>query len=188
MRGTFFFVHGTGVRRKGFDKTWATVQETARRNGFAGVSFVGCSWGEELGVPIDRFDPTLPPEVVTRDVTGAAPLTDAELATATWELLVEDPLFELRLAAQAAPAATSGFVVGGLRADQAALAMVGTVQAKAGALDLAGTGITAQELAAAACSRAICTRVSFQTSPGIRARKRWTSISRPEPAPWTCAS
>ena len=152
MRGTFFFVHGTGVRKEGYDKTWTTVQETARRNGFEGVSFVGCSWGETLGVPVDRFDPTLPPEVVTRDVTGATPLTEAELATATWELLVADPLFELRLAAESAPAASSGFVVGGLRADQAALAMVGAVETKAGALDLAGAGITARELADAAAA------------------------------------
>ncbi|HZF12050.1 MAG TPA: hypothetical protein VFE33_24960 [Thermoanaerobaculia bacterium] len=148
MRGTFFFVHGTGVRDQGWVTLWRRVQDYARINGIDGIAFKGCAWYKNLGVPVDHIADTLPPEVVTRSVT-AAPPSAAELEAARWALLLDDPLFELRLGAQGAPAAPGGFAVGRQPAEQAAVAMVQSLGARAGSLDLAGTDLAATEIAAA---------------------------------------
>lgn len=103
MVGTLYFVHGTGVRKSGYERTWAAVQDGARRNGVPASVFVGCPWGQALGVPTDRIADTLPREVATRDALGAGPPpTENELRAATWALLLDDPLFALRLAGAAA--------------------------------------------------------------------------------------
>src|SRR4051794_10851620 len=100
MHGSLFFVHGTGVRQSGHDATLAAIRDGVQRNGMGGIDVVGCPWGETLGVKLDHVAETLPPAAQTRDITSAPP-TAAEIATATWALLIDDPLFELRLAAQA---------------------------------------------------------------------------------------
>ena len=97
MRGTLVFVHGTGVRQAGLEKTWAKFQEQAGKNGFDGVTLDLCDWGPTHAPNLDGIDAALP-VVAAPDAT--MPSGDS---AAAWELLLEDPLFELRLAAEAAP-------------------------------------------------------------------------------------
>src|SRR5205814_1601696 len=77
--------------------------------GLADVHLVAVPWGEKLGIATDLIDETLP-AAATRAVGDA--LTPADEATAEWDILLEDPLFELRLAAQAGPPAVTGISVG----------------------------------------------------------------------------
>lgn len=100
MQGTFFFVHGTGVRTDAYESLWGVIQRKARANGIDGVSFVGCPWGPERGANLDRIPLTLPVDSATRG--GESDVSEGELVVALWALLLEDPLFELRVAAQAA--------------------------------------------------------------------------------------
>jgi hypothetical protein len=107
MAGTLFFVHGTGVRDEGYRTTLALIDEGVRRNQLAIDDVRGTSWGTPLGVKLDRLADALPIEVSTRAV-GGQPSAE-EITAAIWIELVEDPYFELRIAATSAPkfAATS---------------------------------------------------------------------------------
>lgn len=147
MQGTLFFVHGTGVRQAGYDQTWGNVQAGASAAGIIGVTMVGSPWGPRLGVTADRVSETLPPDISTRSV-GDTPPTEAEVDLATWALLVQDPLFELRLAGQATSSAPPTVVVGELRPDQSAVVMLTRLQTAS--LDLTGTGLHAAEVVEAA--------------------------------------
>jgi hypothetical protein len=100
MRGTFFFVHGTGVRRDAYESLWGTIQRKAKANGLGAVTFVGCPWGPERGANLDRIPMTLPIDLEARG--AESDVSEGELVVALWALLLEDPLFELRIAAQAA--------------------------------------------------------------------------------------
>jgi hypothetical protein len=149
MQGSLVFVHGTGVRQEGWVPFWGRVQDYARIAGITGVQFVGCDWWRTMGVPVDLIPETLPPEPVTRSIAGPA-LSSGQLAAAAWALLLDDPLFELRLAASGGAAPAGGAVVGGLRQDQEAVRLLTQLAGGAGALDLTGMGIAAGEIAAAA--------------------------------------
>jgi hypothetical protein len=148
MRGTLFFVHGTGVRQARYDALWATIRERAERNGITGVDYVGSPWGASVGVAVAaaRIADTLPPEAATRAALEGAP-TAQELDVALWALLLDDPLFELRLAA-AGGAQSAGVVVGELRPDQAAVAALESL--RGAPPDVGASGLSAAELAAAA--------------------------------------
>jgi hypothetical protein len=146
-RGTLFFVHGTGVRQAGYNQTLGEVKAGATNAGIVGVSIEGCPWGPSLGVSADRVPDTLPLDISTRSVVTAPP-TPAEIDLATWALLIEDPLFELRLAGQATGAAPTTVTVGGLSPDQAAVAMVTRLQTTIP--DLTGTGLQNGDIVAAA--------------------------------------
>jgi hypothetical protein len=161
MEGTFFFVHGTSVREKDYRKTWDTVQKKAQQAGITGVDFVGTEWGWNVGVPSERLvaDLThvLPPDVTARAVGGAPP-TDAELEVALWAMLIDDPLFELRLAGQSEPASGDGIVVGGALPDQEAVDRLNGLRAVMP--DLTGFGVTPNEVAQAAEAVAVAPELS----------------------------
>jgi hypothetical protein len=151
MAGTLFFVHGTGVRQAGYERTWAALQDGARQKQIPATAFVGCPWGPTLGVPVERIADTLPDQVATRDAFGAgAPPSDQELQSAEWALLLEDPLFELRLVAGGAAAGVDDgvVVVAEARADQTAIAIVRSLASRP--VDLDGTGVEREELEQAA--------------------------------------
>ncbi len=107
MTGTLFFVHGTGVRQGGYDRTMELVQAGLIANDLADLRIVGCQWGVTIG---DKFDDewrslvakTLPPGTIP-DEASPGPGTDAAARaaedhdTATWEMLLRDPLMELRV-------------------------------------------------------------------------------------------
>jgi hypothetical protein len=105
MEGTLVFVHGTGVREQGYQQTFGAVQKGADRF-LPGVDVVGVPWGPRFGVALDRLRQALPPEAARRG-DQAGPAQD-DVIMAAWALLVDDPLFELRLIAQRPPAAPRG--------------------------------------------------------------------------------
>lgn len=146
MPGTFLFVHGTGVRKAGYDATCTTIQEKLSQHGFAGVGFTGCLWGDPLGTKTDRVGDTLPPDVQTRALLDT--VSDAEIEAATWALLRDDPLFELRIAAEMPPRSSNGISVGTLSPEQVAvMAVRGLATAP---LDLTGTGLAQADVVKAA--------------------------------------
>lgn len=146
MGGTLVFIHGTGVRQAAHDAGVEALKAGLARHGLADVAVVGCSWGEQFGVDLDQVPLTLPPLPSTRAATET--LTDAERLAAAWALLLDDPLFELRLIGQETSAAGTIVVVGGLPPDQAASDRLVALAAALPNLD--GTGLTPTELAAAA--------------------------------------
>jgi hypothetical protein len=144
--GTFYFVHGTGVRQARYDELWATIQERARRNGIDGVDFVGCPWGANVGVTLDRIAATLPPDAKTRAAIDGAP-SDTEIEVALWAMLLEDPLLELRLAGEGGPGRTK-VVVGAKPPGEAARAALLALQATPP--DVRGSGLSVDEVVRAA--------------------------------------
>jgi hypothetical protein len=151
MRGTLFFVHGTGVRQVGLERTLAAVRAGLAKSKLDGVAVVAPAWGPRFGVPVNRIAQVLPRpaqdlEDAARDLTEEVwslepPLADQDVVAAMWALLVEDPLFELRLVAQAGPG-------GGNQADVAAVARLqGLVSAP---VELEGTDVEQGEVAEAA--------------------------------------
>lgn len=109
MPGTLFFVHGTGVRQGGFKATLERIREgCAKQPKLAGVTIADtCNWGHDVGTKMDLLQLVLPPEERTRSIASA--VSDEDIELALWGLLLEDPLFELRLAAQQPPKSVSVF-------------------------------------------------------------------------------
>ncbi len=148
MRGTLVFVHGTGVRQEGWVPTWQRVQEHGRAHGLDEVTFVGCPWGPALGVPLDRVDATLPPEALVKAVTEGPP-DPRDLAAAAWDLLLADPLFELRLAGEGVPAPAK-VRIGEVPVEQQALERLLDLARRSAALERPSSEITPREIAGAA--------------------------------------
>lgn len=84
--GTAIFVHGTGVRLAGFERTYALAVQQAQKCSYT-PNFVPCAWGDPLGVEFEGLSLPDPPskEDLRRD--------EEELAQ--WDWLFDDPLFEL---------------------------------------------------------------------------------------------
>jgi hypothetical protein len=142
--GTLLFVHGTGVRREGYEAKMKAIRSgVANEPRLQGLTVEGCPWGETLGVSNDRIADTLPPEDETRALE--APLSEVELAEATWAILAIDPLFELRVAAARGDANTTA--IGTLPADQNAIAMLLNVDPTS--LPLADTDGSAEDISTA---------------------------------------
>jgi hypothetical protein len=144
MQGTLVFVHGTGVRQAGYARTLQAVEASVGRV-LPGVCVVGVDWGDQFGVPVEHIPLALPEEVVTRDVTGAPLVTEPDRRAALWTLLLDDPLFELRVAAQR-PAGATGVGFGPLPS-QAVLDRLDELAQTPP--DVTGTGVRVEELVAA---------------------------------------
>ena len=144
MEGTLVFVHGTGVRQAGYTATLGAIEEGMRPR-LPDVQVIGVDWGDKYGVSQEDIGDALPPQILTRDASGALPLSDADRVAARWALLTDDPLFELRLAGQQAPA-SSGLSFGVLP-EQAVLQRLDQVRQVPP--DLAGSGVGTEELAEA---------------------------------------
>lgn len=94
---TFLFVHGTSVRRTAFDETLSQLSsQVASRD--HNLQVKGCFWGGEHGVRLPEFPKSIPTYDTTKAIGGVPP-KDVEIVM--WEMLYQDPLFELRLLAQA---------------------------------------------------------------------------------------
>jgi hypothetical protein len=91
---SLLFVHGTGVRREGFDATMKKLRSGLDRGGLAHVRLEGVNWGETLGANFTKedIDAVLPP---TRT---RALLDEGDWEAALWLELMSDPLTEMRLA------------------------------------------------------------------------------------------
>ncbi len=87
------FVHGTGVRRPSYVATYAILEDCLSRYAIPG-DLAPCLWGDDLGAVAPALSlPTPPPEA-----KPAAWSEEQEFAR--WDLLYQDPLFELRLLKQ----------------------------------------------------------------------------------------
>ncbi len=95
----FLFVHGTGVRREGHDKTFGRIRGHLLER-FPQASVSSCFWAEEFGVPRSGGGRSVPGRDRTRgagDELGTAAPPDLEAAQ--WALLLADPFCELRVLA-----------------------------------------------------------------------------------------
>ncbi|MET9540464.1 hypothetical protein ABZY16_23610 [Streptomyces sp. NPDC006553] len=109
MEGSLVFVHGTGVR-EGLENTLEKVRTGMATLPLSPDSVCGPPWGEELGPDDLDVTPILPESsAITRAAAGGE-VPDDVTDVATWGLLIDDPLIELRLLAVAPPART-GIVV-----------------------------------------------------------------------------
>ena len=146
--GTVLFVHGTGVRQEGLKQLESTVRNGLQRHGLSDARLVAVPWGPRAGVQTDGIALTLPTAPVTKGMGEPAP-TDAEVTAAMWALLTEDPFAQLRLGEQEGSSGTGGgFAINQVPPEQAGQAMVAGLDPAA--IDLAGTGVSDEELRAAA--------------------------------------
>ena len=105
VAGTLLFIHGTGVRKAGYDATREAIEKGLAKAGVAGVAVVGLPWGDQYGVKVtdNDVDDILPPAKVK-----AIGQDDAEWEAALWAQLLQDPLFELRMASIRPPPPKAG--------------------------------------------------------------------------------
>jgi hypothetical protein len=101
MVDTLLFIHGTGVRKEGYDQTMALLQK-----GFKDILRIdidGVCWGPDLGVNVDAqaIEQVLPPTLMK--AAEIAP-EDIGVRAALWAELLRDPLLELRMASMRPPA------------------------------------------------------------------------------------
>lgn len=145
MPGTFFFVHGTGVRQSGYEATLTRIRRgCAKQPALRDIQVAdNCNWGEDVGTRLDLLPLVLPPEERSRAIAAVAEAADIELTL--WRLLLEDPLFELRLAAQQPAKSVSAFGHAGPDVELAAA----MERLAANPPDAAAAGIPAPQLVAA---------------------------------------
>lgn len=142
MAGTLFFVHGTGVRDQGYKASLDLISAGIKRNAVNVDEVRGISWGAKFGVKLDRLADVLP--VVPTKAVAFMPSAD-EVTAAVWAQLIDDPMFELRIAAirPATAPATPGLPQQEFPGDKVA----GNLKAlRLTESDLEGTGITALEV------------------------------------------
>src|SRR4051812_21617709 len=84
--GTILFVHGTGVRLKGYRNGFDDAKRSAEAAGIK-TAFKECAWGDPLGVEYLGLSQPDPPsdEQLKRESEEFA----------RWSVLFADPLFEL---------------------------------------------------------------------------------------------
>jgi hypothetical protein len=140
MHGTLVFVHGTGTRAAGYNTTLDRVREGAQHH-LKHVPVVGVPWY------ILRTDY---PELVTKALPVAGSRTaveaDSDPTTTAWQLLVDDPRFELKILAEAALPTNATVTIGGVSPSQQIIASVTELSAEGKPLG----GFTAREYRAAA--------------------------------------
>jgi hypothetical protein len=99
---TVLFVHGTGTRDPSYSQTFDQISAALR--GHAEVK--KCYWGGSEGTILRAEGASIPRYASTREIgaTRSGDEDDSEdYSIALWKLLADDPLFELRLIASAAP-------------------------------------------------------------------------------------
>jgi hypothetical protein len=97
--GTVIFVHGTGVREPAFSELFERVRSELHERR-PGLGVEPCYWGGTEGARLWHGGGSVPAYDATRSIEPGP--EDEELAA--WDLLYQDPLWELRLLAMAGPA------------------------------------------------------------------------------------
>jgi len=94
MAGVLFFVHGTGVRERGYRETKDHIEKGLKK-AKSDLKVEGYCWGDGVGskVSATEIDAFLPPGAASKG--ESIPEIDAEI----WRTLLSDPLFELRVMA-----------------------------------------------------------------------------------------
>lgn len=101
------FVHGTGVRQPAYDESFATIATHVRQE-VPELEVLPCYWGETEGCRLLAAGQSIPDYDSARAIDE---LDRPELASARWQLLYEDPDFELD-AMLGGPDQTQDFVAG----------------------------------------------------------------------------
>jgi len=124
MRGTLLFVHGTGTREAGYNMTLGRIQEGAATY-LPEVPVVGVPWYTLRTDYPDLVEKTLP-------VSGSRSAVDedADPTITAWQLLVEDPRFELKVMAQGVRAPAAAVTIGNLSASQQLVEALGRLSAE----------------------------------------------------------
>ncbi|MCL7493869.1 hypothetical protein M8I34_21090 [Streptomyces sp. MCA2] len=115
----FVFVHGTGVRRERFDQLVALVASGLGAR-LSDADVVPCYWGDAFGASLGAGGASIPGKDAVRGMAATGSPLDRE--TAEWQLLVTDPLCELRVLAETAAADDDGLRMPGVRAAGAEIA------------------------------------------------------------------
>jgi pimeloyl-ACP methyl ester carboxylesterase len=102
MADTLLFIHGTGVRKEGYDQTMALLRKNFKD--ILRIDIDGICWGPDLGVNVDAqaIEQVLPPTLMKAGEIGPE---DIGVRAALWAELLRDPLLELRMASMRPPAA-----------------------------------------------------------------------------------
>lgn len=105
---TVFFIHGTGVREKSYQKTKTQITEGLIKAGIPGAKVQGVSWGRLAGTDFNqKIIEKVAPDTEAKSV-GAAEAED--INELIWDDLLDDPLYLLRLMSLRAPLTTdTGF-------------------------------------------------------------------------------
>ncbi|MBY8847139.1 hypothetical protein [Streptomyces sp. SP2-10] len=146
MQGSLVFVHGTGVR-EGLQQTLDRVRKGTSRLGLPSESVSGPPWGQEIGPADLDVTPILPePSAGTRTAAAFETHESSDTDVATWGLLVDDPLLELRILA-VAPSEERGIVVDAQSAEVELQQRMDEAEVTQAALQAAG--VTTEELRSA---------------------------------------
>ncbi|MCG6493843.1 hypothetical protein [Kitasatospora sp. A2-31] len=113
----FLFVHGTGVRREGYDPLFELVaRELTKR--FPAADVVPCYWGDDHGVTLAAGGASIPGfaglPTPPADPAGVPAEALVDRVDGGWTLLLVDPLCELRVLAEL-PAQEDAFGAPGVR-------------------------------------------------------------------------
>ena len=92
MPASLLYVHGTGVRAKGYAATLKTIQVQLAKHRMP-LELHGCYWGEAEGARLRAGGVSIPGYSESRGVTPSG--SDEEMAL--WTVLYTDPWYELRL-------------------------------------------------------------------------------------------
>ncbi len=92
MPASLLFIHGTGVRAKGYAATLEAIKKQVAAHGLP-LEVRGCFWGEAEGARLRAGGVSIPGY---GESGGAAP-TEADELMALWTVLYSDPWYELRL-------------------------------------------------------------------------------------------
>lgn len=101
MADTLLFIHGTGVRKAGFDQMMDLLRKGLQDK--LQIEVDGVCWGPDLGVNVDdeAIEQVLPPTLTKADEIGPE---EIGVRAALWAELLRDPLLELRMASMRPPA------------------------------------------------------------------------------------
>ncbi len=109
------FIHGTGVRQEGHDQTLVQIRNGVQNAGITAQDVHGCLWGDLFGVRLDLIEHMLP-LLGAKAIEGVLGSDDQE--NVLWAALLDDPLFELRVAGMFPKTEDVGFIVGEMPATQ----------------------------------------------------------------------
>jgi hypothetical protein len=104
---TVVFIHGTGVRRVRYAEALDQVEKSLRARR-PDVKVLPCAWGDELGASFHHNHASIPnfvPRPTTRGLADPA-VSDEDALLMLWDLLYQDPLYELRTLALMGPDGT----------------------------------------------------------------------------------
>lgn len=146
MAGTLLFLHGTGVRD--VSASMESIRQGAKDVlDWGSDQVVAVEWGKEVGPqPLD-IGPVLPP-TGTRAALGDD-ATEAAVIAARWDILLADPMVELRVLAATDPSGSSAAGLG-LDGDSPSV----TITRNLGGLSLESAALETAEVKQAALEKA----------------------------------